>query len=248
MESLNFFWLIPALLFFILSKLFSAIRLSGLLENIGITLGHSTNLRLYFKGMFYSLFLPGGIGGDAFKTFVLNKYKQAPLKKIVGTMLYDRLSGLIMLCFLASLLGALVWLKYDYLLLVFSFLVIPLGYVFTRILFPSHKGNYLTSQLLSFGVQVGQLASVVCILNAVGISLLSQLQYLFLFLISSVASVIPFTVGGAGARELVFLYGQEILPIQAERGIAVGMLFFILTAVASLIGAFIRLHNKNKDQ
>src|SRR5687767_5029490 len=86
-------WLIPAIIFFNISKIFSSIRLNGLLKNIEIGLSHKENLKLYYQGMFYNLFLPGGIGGDAYKSYILNKNAKAPFKQIVGALLYDRISG-----------------------------------------------------------------------------------------------------------------------------------------------------------
>lgn len=244
-KEINWVWLFPAIIFFVISKLFSAIRMSGLLANIGIQLPHKTTLKIYFKGMFYNLFLPGGIGGDAFKTYVVNTYKQAPLKKILGTMLYDRISGLIILCFLATLGSTFLLNDYTLILGIGALLIIPSGYLFTMFLFPSHKKNFSSSQLYSLGVQMAQIVSVICILKSIHIHLADYMNYLFLFLISSVASVLPFTVGGAGARELVFLYGEKILPVHAETGIAVGILFFLITALTSLFSAFITLKNNN---
>ncbi len=233
-------WLFPALLLFNISKIFSSVRLNGLLENIGIQISHQDNLRLYYKGMFYNLFLPGGIGGDVYKTYVLNKGNVVPLKKIIGTMFYDRISGLIILVFLAGVVAFDVLDAYKIYAIVLILFTIPAGYLFTRIIFPSHQKNYITSQFYSFGVQLMQLLSVICILKALQVKFIAYFSYLFLFLVSSVAAVVPVTIGGAGARELVFLYGKKILHVSPETGIAVGLIFFLITSFSSLVGIFIR--------
>jgi uncharacterized membrane protein YbhN (UPF0104 family) len=243
-HQINWFWLLPALVLFNISKIISAVRLMGLLENIGIQISHPDNLKLYYKSMFYNLFLPGGIGGDAFKTYTLHKGNQVPVKKIIGAVLYDRLSGLIMLVFIATCLAVDVldhWKMYVALL---ALLTIPAGYLFTRLLFPSHKRNFTKSQFFSFLVQLSQVLSVICILKALHVQFLAYFNYLLLFLFSSIAAVVPVTVGGAGARELVFLYGKKLMDVSAETGIAIGLIFFLMTSFSSFIGAFIRYKAK----
>src|SRR5688572_22537830 len=53
----NWPYLFFALLFFILSKLLSAIRLNIYFSNIKLNLSPIKNLKLYWLGMFYNLFL-----------------------------------------------------------------------------------------------------------------------------------------------------------------------------------------------
>lgn len=69
----NGFYLLPALVLFILSKLISAIRLQVNFNNIQLPLNPIDNIRLYWLGMFYNLFLPGAISGDIYKVILLSK-------------------------------------------------------------------------------------------------------------------------------------------------------------------------------
>lgn len=239
-QHLDWAWLIPSIILFNISKIFSSVRLNGLLNNIGVETNHIINLKLYYKGMFYNLFLPGGIGGDAYKTYVINQGNDAPLKKIIGTMLYDRLSGLIILLFIVCILAFDLLDGYQLYTLLAGLITIPAGYLFTRLFFPSHATNFGKSQLLSGVVQFSQVLSVICLLKALQVKFVAYVSYIFLFMLSSIASVIPVTIGGAGARELVFLYGKKILDVQPETGIAVGLLFFCITAISSFIGAFFK--------
>ena len=94
-KSIHWFWLIPAVVLFILSKVATAIRLNRYFENIGIHLSERQNWKLYLIGMFYNLFLPGGIGGDGYKVYLLNKEFRTPVKKLVQAALLDRLGGLV---------------------------------------------------------------------------------------------------------------------------------------------------------
>ncbi len=56
----------------------------------------SYNLRLYYTGMFYNLFLPGGVGGDVYKVMVLKKRELSILSATKATLL-DRVTGLLVL-------------------------------------------------------------------------------------------------------------------------------------------------------
>ncbi len=65
---------------------------------------------------------------------------------------------------------------------------------------------------------------------------LHLIDYGILFLISSVVSVIPISIGGVGLRELTFLYSSDYFPINAEVGILAAFLFFVITLISSSIG------------
>ena len=72
-RNANPWYLLLSLLFFNISKLFNAVRLNRFFKAIGIELSAMYNLKLYYLGMFYNLFLPGGIGGDGYKIYILQK-------------------------------------------------------------------------------------------------------------------------------------------------------------------------------
>lgn len=84
-------------------------------------------------------------------------------------------------------------------------------------------------------VQLAQLVSVVFILKAMSVSL-DAIEYLFIFLISSIVSVIPLTIGGIGSREVTFLYGAEWLGLDASTSIGISFTFFLITALISFFG------------
>src|SRR5437868_15460208 len=102
------FYLIFALIFFILSKIFSSFRLNINFRNIGLHLPEKKNLKLYWLGMYYNLFLPGAISGDAYKVVLLNRKYQASYKKTSAAVLLDRFSGLLALGIILSIYGVVV--------------------------------------------------------------------------------------------------------------------------------------------
>ncbi len=189
--------------------------------------------------MFYNLFLPGGIGGDAYKGYYIKQHFEVPTKKVVAVLLLDRLSGLLLLFVFACILGITLEVPE---LLHFNWLIglcIPLSILifwglqqrfFTYIL-----PVFWRSNVLSALVQLAQLACVLMILQALNIQV-STVEYLFIFLISSIVSVLPLTIGGIGSRELVFLYGALWLGLEEDRSVGISMLFFLITAFVSLLG------------
>src|SRR4030095_2092674 len=101
-------YIIAAWLSYLASQFVSSWRLLGFLRCIGLNPGFGFNLRLYMLGMFYNVFLPGGIGGDGYKIYILRKKFQLPTKRIFLSLLLDRVSGLWAICFLAVALTFLL--------------------------------------------------------------------------------------------------------------------------------------------
>lgn len=238
-KNASFHYLLLGFLFFNLSKVIAAFRLEVFYEAIDVTIGKIINLKLYYLGMFYNLFLPGGIGGDGYKVYLLKQNSRSRTKQLITTTLVDRLSGLAALAFLAGIISLPINLPNTwyftfgkFFLIVASFMTL---WLLIHLIFPYLKKVFIKTAFQSLGVQVAQLICAVFILKALGVE--GQFfEYLLLFLVSSAVSVLPFTIGGVGARELVFLYGYELLAIEATSALAFTLLFFAITALSSLLG------------
>jgi len=239
LKSINLLYFMLALLFYNISKIISAIRLNYYLKEVGIDLTFAKNLKLYYVGMFYNLFLPGGIGGDGYKAYLLKKQYNKKLAPILKALFVDRVSGLVALIFLAALL--FIFSKYaiyplNYLAIATLILIYPLFYLFSK------KSNlflkyFKEANILGFVVQFLQLASALALIYAIDKNL-PIVEFLVLFLISSIVSVLPITVGGVGVRELTFLYGLKFINYSPDIGIAFSFLFFIVTLISSFFGIF----------
>ena len=90
------------------------------------------------------------------------------------------------------------------------------------------------------GVQVLQVICAFFILLALGVEG-QYLEYQVLFLISSVVAVFPFTIGGAGAREVTFILGYTYLGIDENVSIAFSLIFFLITVFTSAFGGFLKV-------
>ncbi len=238
-QKANPFYILLATLFFIASKLFAALRLNLFIHQLDIPLTHRSNFKLYLLGMFYNLFLPGGIGGDAYKGYVLKKEFQIKTKRVVSILLLDRLSGLLLIfqfaCIFAFILRQSLLMDYRWLFLV-ALLLSMLVFWFINKRFFSYVYKVFWSSLgFSFLVQGTQIISVLLILKALSITS-NSIAYLFIFLVSSIVSVLPLTIGGIGSREVVFYYGALWLGLDESSSISISMLFFLITALISFSG------------
>jgi len=248
LSNVNYLLLFISLIFFVFSKIVSAWRLNYFFASAGIKLQNDSNLRLYLLGMYYNLFLPGGIGGDGYKVYILNKQFQMKIKDIFWAVMLDRVNGVFALFILASLMVPLLPFNSYYSLS--ALLLIPLN-IFVYVLikrkfFRLFYSVTVKTTLLSIGVQVLQLFSAVMILYAYGSSD-NILAYLFLFLISSIVAALPFTIGGIGSREITFLFGAKLLQLDINLSIALSLLFYIITLVVSFVGIYFSLNTKALD-
>ena len=232
-------YLFGALVLFILSKFIAAIRLNEYFHKILVPLSTKANLRLYLLGMFYNLFLPGGIGGDAYKGYYIKNHFEAPTKRVVAVLLLDRLSGLLLLFVFACCLGFSLEAEQigelKWLFLAGAPLSVLVFWGLNARFFSYILPVFWRTSMLSALVQLAQLGSVIFILLALSITA-NTVEYLFIFLISSIVSVIPLTIGGIGSRELVFLYGALWFGLEEESSVGISMIFFLITALVSLAG------------
>ena len=250
LKKSNPYYLLVAILFFVLSKVLAAFRLNGYFHQIGARLSQISNLKLYLLGMFYNLFLPGGIGGDAYKGYVIQKEYKSGTKKVVAVLLLDRLSGMLLLfiyaCILAILSGQP---SFKGFLMLFA-LAIPLSAVvfwfFNKKFFAYALPVFWQSLGYSALVQLAQLICAWFIMKSLAISW-DIVEYLFVFLVSSIVSVIPLTIGGIGSREVTFLYGAQWLGLNASTSVGISFTFFLITALVSLVGIIYHFKKPNLE-
>jgi uncharacterized membrane protein YbhN (UPF0104 family) len=197
------------------------------------------NLKLFWLGMFYNLFLPGGIGGDGYKVYLVNKYRKNGIRKNIGAMLVNRISGLVAIGMITVSLYYLAGIKIPYggfswvlAPLLYGFYLVVMKYFFKGFL-KIHAGLFWWSMIL----QLTQLISAYFILKAFHVKA-EVSDYLFLFFISAIATALPITIGGVGAREMVFVIGAKYLFLDNELAVALSVMFFILSALLSLGGMY----------
>ncbi len=234
----NWLFLLFAIIAFIASKIVSAHRLNIYFRDIGIRLPGWQNVKLYWLGMFYNLFLPGSISGDAYKVILLTRKYDISYKKTMAAVLLDRFSGLLGLGLIFAVYSFFVLENklYSMLLAAGAIIAVALFYFIVRRYFKVFISSFLSTLLLGIAVQAIQVVSIYCIMAAVDIPAHAT-EYVFIFLVSSVASVLPLTVGGLGIREVVFLKGAGYFGLQQETSVVISLLFYLITLLISAFGA-----------
>lgn len=242
-----------AIICFLASQLISVLRFDLFIRKIGIRMSFQVNIRLYLLGMFYNFFLPGGVGGDAYKVYLLNKSHQKSFKKIGEVVFIERFIGVVAIGFLASMLIMFIETPLSRFWNIgigvcgFAVTLIILKWVIRYL--HSHKKRVYIVFAYSILIQLFQLGCVFFILKSFHIDD-HYLIYLLLFLVSSVLSVISFA--GIGIREAVFYYGAHWYDFNPDISASVALSFSIFTAILSFAGIIwlfggIRLENRQKQ-
>jgi uncharacterized membrane protein YbhN (UPF0104 family) len=245
----NWWFLLLAVLSFMFSKLLAAFRLNINFRNIHINLSEWKNIKLYWLGMFYNLFLPGSISGDAYKVIILTKKFKTPYKKTTAAVLLDRFSGLLALGIILSVYGVIVLDNklWDGLMIAGSLIAIAGMYIAVRFLFKDFLPGFWSTFLWGMGVQIFQVICLYCVLTSLHIPLI-QSQWIFIFLVASVVSVLPISLGGGlGTREFVFVEGAGFFKLDPHLGIVISLLFYLSNLLSSVWGAYFVFNDPLKD-
>lgn len=236
----NPWWILAAILCFFISTIVSASRLLSFFKSIDLHINWKFNLRLYMLGMFYNLCLPGGIGGDGYKIYLLNKRYKKPAKKVFWAILFDRLSGfwaigfitVVLVIFLPQLKIPIFWPWIIFLAgtAVYYFVIYKFFNDYTKYFWEAH--------LKALAVQSLQVLTIILVL----LSLHHDdkfAPYLSAFLMSSMAAVIPFSVGGLGFREFIYKYAiTELFHMNGELAVVLSLSFYVISAIVSLLGVY----------
>lgn len=237
LKEANWLFIFLALVSFVISKIIAAIRLNIYFKNIGIPLPGWQNLRLYWLGMFYNLFLPGSISGDAYKVILLTKKYKVPYKKTAAAVLLDRISGLLGLGLILAVYGIIVLRNdlYVILLAVAAMLGVIALFLATKYFFRDFLPGFIPTLILGIAVQASQVVCAYLIMGALHIPA-RVTEYIFIFLVSSVVAVLPLTIGGLGGREVVFLEGSRYFGLVEENSVIISILFYLITLFTSAWG------------
>ncbi|MES2646476.1 MAG: lysylphosphatidylglycerol synthase transmembrane domain-containing protein [Bacteroidota bacterium] len=237
LSNANWWLLFAAILLYILSKVVAAIRLNIYFNNIGIWLTQWQNLKLYWLGLFYNLFLPGSITGDAYKVIRLTKLFGIPYKKTTSAVLFDRVTGLLGLSFVLALYGSLVLENPLFIALLTggAFVATAACYFVIKKWFAYFLPGFWPTFFWGLVVQLFANASAYAIMYSLGITE-DVNKYLFIFLIASIAAVLPLTLGGLGAREIVFFELSKYFQLNEHTSVLIGFLVYITVVISSAGG------------
>src|SRR2546421_7531842 len=111
LRKANYWWVAAGVLAYLTVEASAALRWHLLLRVQNIRLSIPRLSGLFFIGMFYNQFLPGGTGGDIVKSYLLLKETDRKAGGLLAVV-FDRLIGLVAL---VTITVALVSLRFDWL-------------------------------------------------------------------------------------------------------------------------------------
>lgn len=232
--------LLLGLMAYFSSLMLSAVRSGLYLADVGVRLAYPDGLRLYLVGVIGNIALPGGVGGDGYKTFRLRKAHGVPAKRILTAFLFERLSGLWAIgAWLAALSYGIPGLPFRGMPLLAAFAAATVAYgVVLKRFFPGQAAGMRPKHALSLGIQGLVSLSVLCILWAQPRPF-APAAYLFGFHASTVVSVLNVGLSGLGVREFVMGYSAEWLGNDAALSVFTASAFWLVSTAAALPGLWI---------
>ncbi len=268
-------WLLVSFFLMCASLVVRAYRWRLLLGGLEITVKFSRLVELYFVGNFFNAFLPSGFGGDIVRA--LEIARNVPPSTAAGTVILDRLAGLVMLFVMAmvfipwrpsnfppSLMGIII---FGSLAGVIGVFVLLEGSLFTR------TGKWLPDKLSPTGSgpiarlfeavqQCGRQAiwkafSVSIVFNLIltgwwlvsGLALGQNISFSYYILIMPILSV-PLlipSISGLGPRELLAPTLFKVVGLTPELSISLSLLVFIINRLTSLLGGLIYIYITIRD-
>ncbi|MFN2540734.1 MAG: lysylphosphatidylglycerol synthase transmembrane domain-containing protein [Chthoniobacterales bacterium] len=105
-------WIAAAIFCYVIVEMAAAARWHVLLQVQGIRLSAPRVTGLFFIGMFFNQFLPGGTGGDIIKSYYLLKETPGRKAGALLSVLFDRLIGLVAL---VTITAGLILVRYHWL-------------------------------------------------------------------------------------------------------------------------------------
>lgn len=257
LENANIWWLSLALLANLASLFASSIRATKYLEYYNYRLTYYDSIKMYMEAAFYSVALPGSIGGDGYRVTLLKVIHKVPTLHAIRIILCERLNGL----YILSVLGLLLFWVSDiarievlqYLSSLLLLAATPV-YVMIAIYMLGDKPSAIIRTLpLSITTQMLQVLMFYLVLRSFGIGDVPMIvNFCVLSIVASIASIAPISFGGLGVREIIFFYGLGYIERSsyAEQGVAFGVLLALVPALSALAGMLVlyavRAHRSRK--
>ena len=239
LQSSNKGYLFLACTSYIVSQLVASSRLNSFFKTIHLRLSERYNVKLYWVGLIYNFFLPGGVGGDAYKVYFLKKKYDFSTRKLLSAVFFDRLSGLWALAiFCCTLVIFMPRFAIPNMLTITVAVIGTVSYLYILYLFfrPFAK-RFFQTHFKALIVQGFQLFSALLILYALGHDNKFS-PYQLIFLVSSVVAIIPSIGGAIGVRELFSGEAAKYIQVDDQLAMLVSLTFYVITLLTALPGAY----------
>jgi uncharacterized membrane protein YbhN (UPF0104 family) len=253
-------WVAMGILAYTVVEIAAAFRWHVLLKVQKIHLSLPRLAGLFFIGMFYNQFLPGGTGGDIMKSYYL--LKETPDKK-AGALLavvFDRFIGLVAL---VAITVALIGLRYGTSVLTLISTFVISGFNLFHSLpekFPGRDklieisaayhlyAHHWRATLVAFGTSLvahlATFATFLCAAYALGAPV-PVVNFFAVMPVERTISALPISFAGIGLREKVLqIMLSSLCGVPEAKAILIGSLSFLIILVCCLPGAIVYLFYK----
>lgn len=245
----------------LLAQLLSARRWQLLARALGLAPSWWQCVRWYFIGMFFNLVLPTSIGGDGFRAWYLAQGQAERWPVALGSVLWDRVSGLVVL--LALALGGWLWAPPGLpgwlpLLLGGAALAVTGGLLLLPVLACWRRGPRLVrllagsaaplgqpsllgrTTLLSLGVQLANIHLVACLGQTLNIPVPLTSYYILVPVVCLLAAL-PLSINGMGVREGALVVLLASWGVDAAAALTLAFAWFAVNTALSLLGGLVYL-------
>ncbi len=261
LARVNAGWVLAACLLLVGGQVLSALRWAWLARGLGLAVHTGQKIRLYFLGMFLSLFLPSIIGGDVARGYLLARGRKQAGWPAAASVVLERLNGVVGLVSIVAVamfmlplpaLWTYGWLS-AVLLLWLLMLSQPLWWPwFSRLPLPEKLSGWkslpmtgrplqrawLISLPVSIVFQLLVVAAHVLLGMAVGLQL-SLAAYALMVCLVALASALPISLNGLGVREAGYVGLAVYFGGNAEAAAAMAVLWLFVLLLAALPGGFV---------
>lgn len=237
-----------AILLYFLSMVLASWRMLIFLKSIGMNLKFGFSFRLSMLGAFYNIFLPGGVGGDGYKIYILAKKFKFKTKRVFWALFLERISGVWAICFIMVSLIMLIPQIEIHVFWPLATLIVSTGvyYYLLKRFFSDYSRYFFQSHLLSGVIQSITGLIVISILLSQGFQGKFS-PYLLSFLLSTLISVINIGIGGLGVRDLAMTHASGIFGMDQTIAVFVTTTYWMISIIVSLPGLWFVYHAKEFD-
>ncbi|HXJ34525.1 MAG TPA: lysylphosphatidylglycerol synthase transmembrane domain-containing protein [Candidatus Eisenbacteria bacterium] len=253
-------WVALALALYLVGQGISALKWAVLGRSVGLRGSYLEYARFYFIGMFFNFLGVSTLGGDVVRALYLGRGHRPGLA--LNSVLFDRVSGLAILMALGSV-TLLAYPQYHFagpisFALMAGGIVLVVGWwtcprlvkllpkdnrirrqVETDLApFWRDRGVLLRAVALSLAFHLSQVCVQWLLGRAVGVTL--PFSYCLVFHpVLSIMMALPVSIGGFGVREGGYLYFLGLIDVQDSVAVTIGLLWWVVTAIAGLVGGAI---------
>jgi len=268
-------WVFVAFVLVVLGMFVRAFRWRILLRGLNAQVPYHRLVEIYFAGTFFNTFLPSGFGGDAVR--IIEVAKDVPTNVAAGTVIVDRLTGIMALLLLALL--AMPFRPPDFpdklALMVAAISLIGLmgGFILLEGSLISRLGGWLPAKLSTEGdgpvaklMQAVQGCGWKAIAGAFGVSMVfnvlliswwvaaakalgEDVSYRYMTLVVPIMSLALLvpSISGIGVRESIAGPLFAAAGLAGSTAVVLSLLVRVITIAVSLLGAPIYLLSTIRD-